>query len=318
MPAESAVEVRDVVFRYDDKAALAGISFDVPSASIFGLLGPNGSGKTTLFRILSTLLVPEDGSIKIFGIDVVKQPLEARKQIGVVFQSQSLDNRLTIQENLVHQGHMYGMRGEILSQRIDEVLERVRLTDRRKERIATLSGGLRRRADLAKGLLHSPRLLLLDEPSTGVDPNARLAFWQYLEELRASESVTVLLTTHLMDEASGCDHLVILDEGHLIREGTPSELTSEVGGEVVVLVTSTPAEIISVLNQQFSVQDVNVDGNVIRFEHPEAAKWAVKLMHGFEDSIESVKISKPSLEDVFIHHTGHGFENNNASLNKSI
>ena len=318
MPAESAVEVRDVVFRYDDKAALAGISFDVPSASIFGLLGPNGSGKTTLFRILSTLLVPEDGSIKIFGIDVVKQPLEARKQIGVVFQSQSLDNRLTIQENLVHQGHMYGMRGEILSQRIDEVLERVRLTDRRKERIATLSGGLRRRADLAKGLLHSPRLLLLDEPSTGVDLNARLAFWQYLEELRASESVTVLLTTHLMDEASGCDHLVILDEGHLIREGTPSELTSEVGGEVVVLVTSTPAEIISVLNQQFSVQDVNVDGNVIRFEHPEAAKWAVKLMHGFEDSIESVKISKPSLEDVFIHHTGHGFENNNASLNKSI
>ena len=318
MPAESAVEVRDVVFRYDDKAALAGISFDVPSASIFGLLGPNGSGKTTLFRILSTLLVPEDGSIKIFGIDVVKQPLEARKQIGVVFQSQSLDNRLTIQENLVHQGHMYGMRGEILSQRIDEVLERVRLTDRRKERIATLSGGLRRRADLAKGLLHSPRLLLLDEPSTGVDPNARLAFWQYLEELRASESVTVLLTTHLMDEASGCDHLVILDEGHLIREGTPSELTSEVGGEVVVLVTSTPAEIISVLNQQFSVQDVNVDGNVIRFEHPEAAKWAVKLMHGFEDSIESVKISKPSLEDVFIHHTGHGFENNTASLNKSI
>ena len=318
MPAESAVEVRDVVFRYDDKAALAGISFDVPSASIFGLLGPNGSGKTTLFRILSTLLVPEDGSVKIFGIDVVKQPLEARKQIGVVFQSQSLDNRLTIQENLVHQGHMYGMRGEILSQRIDEVLERVRLTDRRKERIATLSGGLRRRADLAKGLLHSPRLLLLDEPSTGVDPNARLAFWQYLEELRASESVTVLLTTHLMDEASGCDQLVILDEGHLIREGTPSELTSEVGGEVVVLVTSTPAEIISVLNQQFSVQDVNVDGNVIRFEHPEAAKWAVKLMHGFEDSIESVKISKPSLEDVFIHHTGHGFENNNASLNKSI
>ncbi len=318
MPAESAVEVRDVVFRYDDKAALAGISFDVPSASIFGLLGPNGSGKTTLFRILSTLLVPEDGSIKIFGIDVVKQPLEARKQIGVVFQSQSLDNRLTVQENLVHQGHMYGMRGEILSQRIDEVLERVRLTDRRKERIATLSGGLRRRADLAKGLLHSPRLLLLDEPSTGVDPNARLAFWQYLEELRASESVTVLLTTHLMDEASGCDQLVILDEGHLIREGTPSELTSEVGGEVVVLVTSTPAEIISVLNQQFSVQDVNVDGNVIRFEHPEAAKWAVKLMHGFEDSIESVKISKPSLEDVFIHHTGHGFENNNASLNKSI
>ncbi len=318
MPAESAVEVRDVVFRYDYKAALAGISFDVPSASIFGLLGPNGSGKTTLFRILSTLLVPEDGSIKIFGIDVVKQPLEARKQIGVVFQSQSLDNRLTIQENLVHQGHMYGMRGEILSQRIDEVLERVRLTDRRKERIATLSGGLRRRADLAKGLLHSPRLLLLDEPSTGVDPNARLAFWQYLEELRASESVTVLLTTHLMDEASGCDHLVILDEGHLIREGTPSELTSEVGGEVVVLVTSTPAEIISVLNQQFSIQDVNVDGNVIRFEHPEAAKWAVKLMHGFEDSIESVKISKPSLEDVFIHHTGHGFENNNASLNKSI
>ena len=307
MPAPAAVEVSECTYSYGETRALDGVSFQVAPRSIFGLLGPNGSGKTTLFRILSTLLAPESGSARLFGIDVTERPIEARRQVGVVFQSQSLDSRLTVEENLVHQGHMYGLRGHGLAERIAEVLEKVGLADRRKDRVQTLSGGLRRRADLAKGLLHGPKLLLLDEPSTGVDPMARLAFWRYLEQLRSAAGVTVLLTTHLLEEADGCDELAILDRGKLIRQGTPADLKAEIGGEVVTLATGGAAAVATALAEEFAVQDARVDGDEIRFEHPEGSKWAARLMTRFGAQIESVKISRPSLEDVFLHHAGYGF-----------
>lgn len=307
MPAPAAVEVSECTYSYGETRALDGVSFQVAPRSIFGLLGPNGSGKTTLFRILSTLLAPESGSARLFGIDVTERPIEARRQVGVVFQSQSLDSRLTVEENLVHQGHMYGLRGHGLAERIAEVLEKVGLADRRKDRVQTLSGGLRRRADLAKGLLHGPKLLLLDEPSTGVDPMARLAFWRYLEQLRSAAGVTVLLTTHLLEEADGCDELAILDRGKLIRQGTPADLKAEIGGEVVTLATGGAAAVATALAEEFAVQDTRVDGDEIRFEHPEGSKWAARLMTRFGAQIESVKISRPSLEDVFLHHAGYGF-----------
>ncbi len=307
MPAPAAVEVSECTYSYGETRALDGVSFQVAPRSIFGLLGPNGSGKTTLFRILSTLLAPESGSARLFGIDVTERPIEARRQVGVVFQSQSLDSRLTVEENLVHQGHMYGLRGHGLAERIGEVLEKVGLADRRKDRVQTLSGGLRRRADLAKGLLHGPKLLLLDEPSTGVDPVARLAFWRYLEQLRSAAGVTVLLTTHLLEEADGCDELAILDRGKLIRQGTPADLKAEIGGEVVTLASGGAAAVATALAEEFAVQDARVDGDEIRFEHPEGSKWAARLMTRFGTQIESVKISRPSLEDVFLHHAGYGF-----------
>ena len=221
MASVPAVKVQDLVYRYGERDALKGISFFVEPGEVFGLLGPNGGGKTTLFRILSTLLLPADGQAQVFGIDVAKDPLGVRRQIGVVFQNQSLDRRLTAAENLVHQGHLYGLRGSILRDRIDRVVDRVGLTDRRNSVVETLSGGMRRRLELAKGLLHRPRLLLLDEPSTGVDPGARRDFWDYLQLLRREEGVTILLTTHLLDEADKCDRLAILDEGSLVAEGTP-------------------------------------------------------------------------------------------------
>lgn len=309
MATPPAVEVLECVFRYGNRStpALDGVSFSVPQGTIFGLLGPNGSGKTTLFRILSTLLVPDSGYAKLFGVDIVQQPVAGRRQMGVVFQSQSLDRRLSVEENLTHQGHMYGMRGAALAQRIRDVLEKVGLEERRKDRVETLSGGLRRRADLAKGLLPSPRLLLLDEPSTGVDPGARLIFWRYLEELRRTEGVTVLLTTHLLDEADCCDSLAILDRGRLIRQGTPFELKSEIGGEVVTLATSAPTEVAAALECEFAVEHARVDGHEVRFEHPEGSKWAARLMDRFESRIDFVKVSRPSLEDVFLHHAGRGF-----------
>ncbi len=307
MPAPAAVEISECTYSYGETRALDAVSFQVAPRSIFGLLGPNGSGKTTLFRILSTLLAPESGSAKLFGIDVTERPIEARRQVGVVFQSQSLDSRLTVEENLAHQGHMYGLRGHGLAERIGEVLEKVGLGDRRKDRVQTLSGGLRRRADLAKGLLHSPKLLLLDEPSTGVDPVARLAFWRYLEQLRSSMGATVLLTTHLLEEADACDELAILDRGKLIRQGTPADLKAEIGGEVVTLATGGAAAVATALAEEFAVQDAHVNGDEIRFEHPEGSKWAARLMTRFGTEIESVKISRPSLEDVFLHHAGYGF-----------
>ena len=187
MPVVPAVEVSNVVFRYGDAVALDGVGFTVRPGEIFGLLGPNGGGKTTLFRILSTLLAPGGGAARIFGWDVTKEALKVRGQIGVVFQNQSLDRRLSVVENLVHQGRLHGLRGAALTRRIDEALDKVRLGERRGERIETLSGGLRRRVELAKSLLHRPRLLLLDEPGTGIDPGMRREFWKHIEDLRSVE-----------------------------------------------------------------------------------------------------------------------------------
>ena len=310
-----AVELSGCSFSYGRARALEDVSFKVAPGSIFGLLGPNGSGKTTLFRILSTLLIPDSGVASLFGIDVANAPVEARKPVGVVFQSQSLDRRLTVEENLVHQGHMHGLWGAPLARRIGQVLEKVGLTDRRKDRVDKLSGGLRRRADLAKGLLHRPRLLLLDEPSTGVDPGARLGFWKYLEELRGSEGVTVLLTTHLLEEADACDRLAILDRGRVIREGSPRELKDEIGGEVVTLVSPEAADVAAVLTAEYDLEDTRVGDRRIRFEDAEGSKWAARLMERFGNRIESVKVSRPSLEDVFLHHAGHGFDSDGSSWN---
>ena len=302
-----AIEIDGLVFRYGDRTALDKVSFSVERGEIFGLLGPNGGGKTTLFRILSTLLSPAAGSAKVAGFDVTEQPLDVRKSIGVVFQNQSLDRRLTALENLIHQGHLYGMRGAALDARIDSLMRRLGLEDRRNETVDTLSGGLKRRVELAKGLIHNPSLLLLDEPSTGVDPGARLDFWEYLQLLRRHEGITVLLTTHLLEEADKCDRLAILDKGNLVAEGTPRGLKQQIGGDVVVILTSRDSNKLSgEISQQFELEPTIVNGSV-RFEHPKGAELVARLMQALPEQIDSVTVSHPTLEDVFIHMTGHRF-----------
>ena len=221
------IELDGLSHNYGDRLALDNLSFAVQPAEIFGLLGPNGSGKTTLFRILSTLMVPTGGSARIQGFDVAREPNRARQQTGIVFQARSLDLKLTVLENLKHQGHLYGLRGETLKRRSAEVLQRVGLSDRAKDFVETLSGGMQRRVELAKGLIHSPAVLLLDEPSTGLDPGARRDMWQYLRTLRDQEGVSILVTTHLMEEAEHCDRLAILNEGKLVALGSPGAI--EVG-----------------------------------------------------------------------------------------
>ncbi len=229
------VSVENLVVKYGSRVAVSKVTFEVREREIFGVLGPNGGGKSTLFKVLATMLAPAAGSARVAGFDVERQPAEVRRRIGVVFQSQSLDKKLTIEENLRSQGHLYGLSGSLLTARITEVMGRLRLADRRSELIESLSGGLRRRVEIAKGLLHRPAVLLMDEPSTGLDPGARRDLWNYIEELRDTQGITVLLTTHILDEADRCDRLVLLHHGALVADGTPAELKARIGGDVVVL-----------------------------------------------------------------------------------
>ena len=312
-PASPAViSVQDLVHRYDDRLALNGVSFDVRPAELFGLLGPNGSGKTTLFRVLSTLMIPTGGRALILGHDAARDPNSLRRQIGVVFQAQSIDLKLTAAENLWHQGHLYGLRGALLKSRIAEMLARVGLAERAQEKAETFSGGMQRRLELAKGLLHHPSVLLLDEPTTGLDPGARRDLWQYLHSLRDDEQVTVIVTTHLMEEAERCDRLAILNEGKLVALGTPLELKREIGGDVIWIEASHNAQRLAErVTARFHVSATalgNEDrGSRIRVERENGHRFIAELAEAFPGEIQSMSVSKPTLEDVFIHRTGHRF-----------
>lgn len=302
----AAIHVESLAHRYGDRVALDNVSFNVRPAEIFGLLGPNGSGKTTLFRILSTLMVPTSGRVLIAGFDPVRQPNEVRRRIGVVAQAQSVDVKLTAAENLMHQGHLYGLSGTRLKRRIAEMLERVGLSDRAKDLVETLSGGMQRRVELAKGLMHSPSVLLLDEPTTGLDPGARRDLWLYLESLREQEGVTVLVTTHLMEEAERCGRLAILSEGKLVALGTPAELKSEIGGDVIQFESERTETLAARIRQRFGIV-CSVEENMVRLEREQGHRFAADVMEAFPGEIRSVSVSRPTLEDVFVHRTGHRF-----------
>jgi ABC-2 type transport system ATP-binding protein len=307
LPVHPVISVENLIHRYENRTAINGVSFDVRPAELFGLLGPNGSGKTTLFRILSTLMVPTAGHATIMGCDAVREPARLRRQIGVVFQAQSIDLKLTAYENLWHQGHLYGLRGEALKTRIQEILSRVGLADRAKELVETFSGGMQRRIELAKGLLHHPGVLLLDEPTTGLDPGARRDLWQYLQMLRDEEHVSVLVTTHLMEEAERCDRLAIMNEGNLVALGTPAELKSEIGGDVVLLDATHDAGLLAErIRGRFQVETTVLE-NQVRMEHEGAHRFVTEVVEAFPGEIEALSISKPALEDVFIRRTGHRF-----------
>ncbi len=301
------ISVENLVHRYGDRTALNGVSFDVRPAELFGLLGPNGSGKTTLFRILSTLMLPTAGRATIMGCDAAQEPARLRRQIGVVFQAQSIDLKLTAYENLWHQGHLYGLRGAALKNRIHEILNRVGLADRAKELVETFSGGMQRRIELAKGLLHHPAVLLLDEPTTGLDPGARRDLWQYLRTLRDEEQVSVLVTTHLMEEAERCDRLAIMNEGNLVALGTPTELKSEIGGDVILLDAVHDAPLLAKRIQNRFHVETTVLENQVRMERESAHRFVTEVVEAFPGEIEAISVSKPALEDVFIRRTGHKF-----------
>ncbi len=304
--AEPAVAASDLRFRYGGRTAIDGVSFTIGRGEFFGLLGPNGGGKTTLFKIISTLVPPQDGAARILGFDLRRDTIALRRRIGVVFQHPSVDGKLTVSENLAHHGRLYGIGGARLRQRSAAILERLGLSDRAGDLAETLSGGLKRRVELATALLHNPELLVLDEPSTGLDPAARRDFLNYLAHLRETAGVTIVLTTHYMEEAERCDRIGVLHQGRLVAIAPPAELKARVGGDIVAINSRDPETLRRKIAERMRVDAALVDG-VLRVERPRGHDFVRDVVDAFGDEIESVTFGKPTLEDVFVHLTGHRF-----------
>jgi ABC-2 type transport system ATP-binding protein len=276
----------------------------VEQGELFGILGPNGGGKSTLFRILSTLLPPTSGRAAVLGYDVVRAPDAVRRALGVVFQHASVDRLLTVEENLLHHGRLYGLGGRRLRNGISVLSERFGLAERRRERVGRLSGGLQRRTELAKALLVGARVLLLDEPSSGLDPGARRDLFAHLCELRDEEGITVVLTTHDMEEAERCDRVAIVDRGRLAGLGTPETLKAEVGGDVLVVHGPAVETLRERVRERFGVDGRVVDGT-LRLERARGHELVRDLIDAFPDAVRTVTYGKPTLEDVFVRLTGH-------------
>lgn len=280
------------------------MTFSVAPGEMFGLLGPNGSGKSTLLRVLATLLRPEGGTARVLGHDVVREPDAVRRALGVVFQHASVDRKLTVEENLVCHAHLYGVTGRTLAERLDATLDRLGLSARRAERVERLSGGLERRVELAKALLVGARVLLLDEPSTALDPGARREFLAYLRELRDG-GLTALLSTHDLEEAERCDRVAIFDAGRIVALGTPDELKGAVGGDVLVIRATAPEALRDRLAERLGLDARLVDGT-LRVERPRGHELVRDVVEAFPGEIRAVTVGKPTLGDVFVRLTGHG------------
>jgi ABC-2 type transport system ATP-binding protein len=298
----NAVENQHLTHAYGQRTALADLSLEVAPGEVFGLLGPNGSGKTTLFRILSTVIPAPAGTVRVFGHDVAAEQAAVRQLIGVVFQSPSLDKQLTARENLLHQGHLYGLSGVALKSRVEESLQAFNLADRASERVATFSGGMRRRVEVAKGMLHRPRLLLMDEPSTGIDPAARIDLWRLIDNIRR-QGISVLITTHLMEEADRCDRLAILAEGKLLACDSPAELKSSIGGDVVTMTSARPEQLRQALTDRLNLAAEAFEEK-LRLEMPNAHSAVPRIIEAAPGLVDSIAVGKPTLEDVFIRLTG--------------
>ncbi len=303
----SALEADGLSFSYGAREALHNVSFAIARGEVFGFLGPNGGGKTTLFKLLSTLIPLQSGRASVLGRDLAGDTRNIRRKMGVVFQHPSVDGKLTVLENLQHHGRLYGITGAKLRERANAMLDSLGLTARSRDLVETLSGGMRRRVELAKAMLHQPELLLLDEPSTGLDPMARREFFGHLEQLSRRDAVTIVLTTHHMEEAERCDRIAMLHQGQLVACAAPLELKSQVGGDVVVIHTAAPELLQRKLLQQLKLKSAIVDGT-LRIERPRGHELIRELVDTFGAEIESVSFGKPTLEDVFVHLTGHRFD----------
>ena len=292
--------------RYGEHIALRGVDLSIKRGEIVALLGPNGSGKTTLFRLLCTLMPVQTGSLRIGGFESGENPLAIRRQIGIVFQSPSLDKKLTVQENIDCQGALYGIAGKALETRRDHLLRRFGLTDRRGDLCESLSGGLQRRVEIAKGVLHQPRLMLLDEPSTGLDPSARLDVFRELKSM-AEEGTSVAMTTHLLGEAEKADRVIILDAGEKIAEGSPGVLRSAMGDGVISIVATDHDQASRRLRDELGIEPQRTE-NELRVQSDSAAELVAPIARALGELAESIAIGRPSLEDVFVAKTGRKFQ----------
>jgi ABC-2 type transport system ATP-binding protein len=302
--AEAAViEARGLVKRYGDLEAVRGLDLTVAAGETFGFLGPNGAGKSTTIKILCTLALPSAGHASVGGFDVVRERAAVRRNIGLVFQDTTLDQYLSAERNLRFHGELYGVPRPVITERSKQVLEMVGLWDRRKARVSTFSGGMKRRLEIARGLLHSPRVLFLDEPTVGLDPQTRSSIWAYIQELMRQEEITIFMTTHYMDEAEFCDRIAIMDQGQIVALDTPEALKAQVGKDRVQIGTDDDEAAIAALRERFGLEAVIAEGQVM-FSVPEGEQFVPRLFAELGMPIRSVSVARPSLDDVFMSHTG--------------
>src|SRR6201996_1724114 len=297
----TAIEVRGLVKNYDEVEAVRGVDFEVAAGEVFGFLGPNGAGKSTTINMLCTLVKPTAGSARVAGHDVVTERDEVRRNIGLVFQDTTLDGYLTAEQNLRLHAELYGVPRELVGERMRQVMEMVSLWERRKSLVNTFSGGMKRRLEIARGLLHSPRVLFLDEPTIGLDPQSRASVWEYVRALKESEDITVFLTMHYMDEAENCDRIAIMNEGRIVALDTPEALKAAVGKDRVQITTADDDAAIAALRSTFGIE-AGMHSGEVTFAVPDGERFVPRLFAELGVPIRSVSVASPSLDDVFLAH----------------
>ncbi|MFF4621041.1 ATP-binding cassette domain-containing protein [Nonomuraea jabiensis] len=303
MAADAAVAVRGLRKTYGKVEAVKGVDFEVRPGEVFGFLGPNGAGKTTTISMLCTLVNPTGGSATVAGHDVVRDRDEVRRNIGLVFQDPTLDGYLSAEQNLRFHAELYGVPKSAVGDRIRQVMEMVALWDRKDAKVMTFSGGMKRRLEIARGLLHSPRVLFLDEPTVGLDPQTRSAIWGYINQLRLLEDITIFMTTHYMDEAEYCDRIAIIDHGEIVVIDSPEALKASVGKDRVQIQTSDDTEAIKALRERFGLEAAVREG-AVTFAVASGEEFVPRLFAELGMPIRSVSVSRPSLDDVFMSYTG--------------
>jgi ABC-2 type transport system ATP-binding protein len=306
------IKVEDLAKNYNGLQAVDGVSFDAERGEIFGFLGPNGAGKTTTIKILCTLLRPSRGRAWIAGFDVLKQPNDVRRSIGIIFQDPSLDDRLTAYENLKFHAIIYKVPRKERSERIRQVLEMAELEDRRNSLVRYFSGGMKRRLEIARGLLHSPKVLFLDEPTLGLDPQTRNRIWEYLLMLRRTKNVTLFLTTHYMDEAENCNRIAVIDFGKIIALDTPDNLKRTVKGDIITVRTQDDALAEKELSDKYGVT-VQRDSSGLHFEMDNGEEFVPQLVKNANVPIIAAGVRRPTLDDVFLKLTGREIRAEEAS-----
>ncbi len=311
-PPYNAVEVLELKKNYGEVAAVKGINISVAPGETFGFLGPNGAGKSTTIKTLCTLVTPSSGTARVAGFDVVKDRIEVRRRIGLVFQDTTLDNYLTAEENLRFHADLYGVPRQNLSLRLEHVMQMVNLWERRKSEVKTFSGGMKRRLEIARGLLHSPKVLFLDEPTVGLDPQTRSHIWDYIHNLRKQEDITIFLTTHYMDEAENCDRIAIIDNGTVVALDTPEALKKSIGKDRVEIMTDSNQNAISVLKERFGIDASESETSVV-FYVPNGESFIPRLFSELSLPIRSVRVARPTLDDVFMNYTGRTIRDAEAS-----
>jgi len=297
------IEVHELGRNFGELEAVKGVSFAVAEDEVFGFLGPNGAGKTTTISMLCTLLRPSAGRATVNGFDIVGQRSDVRRSIGLVFQQTTLDDALTVEQNLRFHAYAYGVPADVREQRLRELLELVELWDRRGDPVRTFSGGMKRRLEIARGLLHHPRVLFLDEPTLGLDPQTRRRIWEYLGELREREGLTIFMTTHYMDEAEQCDRIAVIDHGEIVALDTPAGLKGTVGGDVVTIDTPDREAAVTELRDRFGLEPTIGDGP-ISFQVQGGEAFLPEFVRRFGRPIDAIGLRRPTLDDVFVHLTG--------------